>query len=117
MPEWIYFLLVPVGVAIAPFTYKGAREFLADRRFLAGVSASPGIKAIPPAGERLSAVESDVTDVKRTVGEHTVKLDYIVGELSRNSGKSTRDLVEKIAIRQGVLPDPQDATADDLPKP
>lgn len=117
MSEWVFYIIVPIVIAITPFTYKGAREFIADRRFLAGVKESPGIKGIPPAGERLTAVESDLATVKETQGEHTKKLDYLMTEFSPNSGKSSYDLLRKMAIKAGVIPDPLDATCDDLPAP
>jgi hypothetical protein len=89
-----------------------------DRRavttFLAGTPASPGIKAIPPAGDRLMTVEVGVKDANSKLDAHSGALEGLavamttlteqVTKISHqteiNQGGSMHDTIDVIAAEQ-----------------
>lgn len=79
-----------------PFARRGYRQWRDERLFLRGRRASPGVEAVAPAGARMAAVEAILDEHTVTLGEQDRKLDFIVRELSPNSGSSMKDQVNKL---------------------
>jgi hypothetical protein len=84
------------------------RTWKAARRLMKGEEEVPGFTATKPLGTRLLTLEvgqkkqgHDIEDIKTTLGEQNVKLDYVVSELSTNGGTSTKDAAKAAAA--GVL--------------
>ena len=89
-------------------------EHQAVSRFLAGTPASPGMKAVPPAGDRLSTVETGVLEANKKLDGHssaleglatamttlTSQVDKIVHQTETNQGGSMHDTIDDIAKEQ-----------------
>ena len=89
-------------------------EHKALTTFLAGTPASPGMKAIPPAGDRLLAVEVGVSNANTKLDGHssaleglaaamttlTSQVDKIVHQTEQNNGGSMHDTIDVIAAEQ-----------------
>ena len=89
-------------------------ERQAVSRFLAGTLASPGMKAVPPAGDRLATVETGVKEANVKLDGHssalqglatamttlTSQVDRVVHQTETNQGGSMHDTIDDIAKEQ-----------------
>jgi hypothetical protein len=89
-------------------------ERQAVSRFLAGTPASPGMKAVPPAGDRLATVETGVHEANKKLDGHssaleglatamttlTSQVDLVVHQTETNQGGSMHDTIDDIAKEQ-----------------
>ena len=109
-----------VGGAVVVFgalwkpVVKRHDERQAVSRFLAGTPASPGMKAVPPAGDRLATVETGVHEANKKLDGHssaleglatamttlTSQVDKVVHQTETNHGGSMHDTIDDIAKEQ-----------------
>ena len=89
-------------------------ERQAVNRFLVGTPASPGMKAVPPAGDRLATVETGVYEANKKLDGHstaleglalamgslTSQVDRVVHQTEQNHGGSMHDTIDGIAAEQ-----------------
>ena len=89
-------------------------ERQAVNRFLVGTPASPGMKAVPPAGDRLATVETGVHEANKKLDGHssaleglatamttlTSQVDKVVHQTETNQGGSMHDTIDVIAAEQ-----------------
>ena len=89
-------------------------ERQAVSRFLVGTPASPGMRAVPPAGDRLVIVETGVHEANKKLDGHssalqglatamttlTSQVDRVVHQTETNQGGSMHDTIDDIAKEQ-----------------
>ena len=84
----------------------------ADDLLMHGSRAVPGVKAVPPAGVRLTAVEVGLSvanhkldDIADAVTALVAVLTEVAGELKKNHGSSLRDAVDRLEDAAGTKPE------------
>ena len=89
-------------------------ERQAVSRFLVGTPASPGMKAVPPAGDRLATVETGVHEANKKLDGHSSALEglatamtsltsqvaRVVHQTEKDDGDSMHDTIDGIAKEQ-----------------
>lgn len=102
---WIVAGIVPLFLALAPFTYKGLKNWRYERRLMRGIPESPGIAGVSPLGDRLMRQERGLMEVKNTVEGHTTILQHHTGQLTEQSGQLDRIMAEVTPNGGGSIKD------------